>query len=97
VAKAEGTDTAGSFAGAFIYKVNPRARVVGLLGGAVGSRLGLADLSPFFFQVFGGVRVLTPGGGGAFLVGPFYEHSSFPNDGGSLASFAITIDISILF
>lgn len=96
VLKVSDVDPVGTAAGLFAYNFNPDAAAVGFAGGAVGGGFGAGDLNPFFFEVFGGIRVLTPGGGGAFVVRPFYERQSFGH-GANANVFGVALGVSILF
>jgi len=94
--KVSNADPVGTAAGLVAYNFNPDEPAVGFAGGAVGAGFGLGNHNPFLFQLFGGVRVLTPGGGGAFVVRPFYERESFARAGDANV-FGVALGVSILF
>jgi hypothetical protein len=96
--KVEDFDAVGTASGFVAYNVNPASQVIGFLGGAVGSTFGTGDIHPLALQVFGGVRVLTPGGGGALIIRPFYERDVFFDEFiEDSNTFGVALGVSLLF
>jgi len=97
-AKLEDVDTTGTVTGFAAYNFTSASPVVGFVGGAVGGGFGLGDLNPFVLQVFGGVRWLTPGRRGAFLVRPFYQRNFYSDELiADTDTFGVAVGVSILF
>jgi len=98
IVKLEDVDTTGTVTGFASYNFTSDSPVVGFIGGAAGGGFGLGDLHPFVLQVFGGVRWLTPGRGGALLLRPFYQRNFYSDDFiGDTDTFGVAVGVSILF
>lgn len=94
--KVSGGDPIGQIGGAAAFNFAPDRAVNGFAGGAFGRGFGLAPINPTFFEVFGGFRAMMPGGGGAFVVRPFWQHN-FYSGGGSLNMYGVAFGVSIFF
>lgn len=95
-----GFDGLGSFGGFASFNFGSADPLVGFVGGSLGVGLGFDEpLSrPLAFQVFGGVRVMTRGGGGALVIRPFYERVNF--DGfllPDLNRYGVALGASLIF
>jgi hypothetical protein len=55
--------------------------------------------NPWYVDVQGGFRVLTPRGGGALVVRPFYQRQFYPETlaGGDMNLFGVAIGASVIF
>jgi hypothetical protein len=96
VLKVTGGDAIGQVGGAAAFNIAPDRPFNGFAGAALGRGFGLSPLNPTFLEVFGGVRVMVPGGGGAFVVRPFWQHDFF-SGGGSLNHYGVAFGVSIFF
>lgn len=98
--KVTGVDLFGSVAGAAAYNLAIDRPANGFIGGALGRGFGLGVLNPTIIELFGGVRAMMPGGGGALVVRPFYQRLVFSNDllaGLDVNSFGVGFGVSIFF
>jgi hypothetical protein len=100
--KVSSLDTTGSIGGLFAYNVPSDSPANGFFGAAAGTGFGYPALTgnPFFVEVFGGVRAMVPGGGGALMIRPFYQRNFF--HGGSVPVsdvnvFGVSVGVSIFF
>jgi hypothetical protein len=106
ILKALGVDAIGSFGGGLLVNVADGGRVIPFVGGLVGRTFGASDLlgglidDATWVTVLGGFRVMTPGGGGALIVTPFYERSFNSSDflfNPDVNLFGVRLGVSVIF
>ncbi len=94
--KVTGGGPIGKIGPAVSFNIAPEMPINGFAGGSLGWGFGLSPINPTFFEVFGGFRAMVPGGGGAFIVRPFWEHD-FYSTGGSVNLYGVSFGVSIFF
>jgi hypothetical protein len=62
----------GAVTGGLLFNFKQDGRIIPFAGATVGRALGTAAASPIL-DLSGGFRVMTPGGGGALIIRPFYQ------------------------
>jgi hypothetical protein len=101
VLKPPGYDAIGTLGGLFAFNIPGNSPVVPFVGTAAGSGLSYgSDIGdPFWINIFGGFKLLMPGGGGALVVRPFYEHQFFSSDSPleDINLFGVSIGASLFF
>ena len=72
VTKVGDLDPRGALTGGLLYNFKQDGRIIPFAGATFGKALGTAATSPIL-DLHGGFRVMTPGGGGALIIRPFYQ------------------------
>jgi hypothetical protein len=94
-------DMLGSVGGVGLLNFPNNSLVLPFIGGGVGKGFGYSALmgNPWYVDVQGGFRVLTPRGGGALVVRPFYQRQFYPETlaGGDMNLFGVAIGASVIF
>jgi hypothetical protein len=94
--KVTGAGVIGQIGPAAAFNIAPERPFNGFVGGSLGWGFGLAPINPTYFEVFGGIRAMVPGGGGAFIVRPFWQHDSYSMEE-SVNLYGISFGVSIFF
>jgi hypothetical protein len=96
VQKATNVDTFGGLAGAVMYNVRMSHPINGFVGGSVGRTFGLSPSNATTVTVFGGARMMVPGGAGAVFVRPFWQNNFFPGSV-RVTAYGVALGVSIFF
>jgi hypothetical protein len=105
VTKIGDLDPRGAITGGVLFNFTQDGRIVPFAGATVGKALGAAvpgstTSQPLILDLSGGFRVMTPGGGGALVVRPFYQrqlHSINVAGQSDFHRFGVSFGPSILF
>jgi hypothetical protein len=99
--KSEGVDATGAVSGVFMYNFPTRSRIVPFASASLGRGYGYSETTgnPLMYGFGGGVRLMTAGGGGAFVVQPYYRRQSFSSALGdaSVNMYGVSFGVSMFF
>jgi hypothetical protein len=91
----------GSAGGLVLVNFPNNGAFLPFVGGGVGKGFGYSSLvgNPWYIEVEGGFRILTPRRGGALIIRPFYQRQFYSGVFGDsdLDLFGLALGASILF
>jgi hypothetical protein len=99
--KITGFDMLGAAGGIAVVNFPNNSRFFPFVGGGVGKGFGYSSLvgNPWYIDVEGGFRILTPRRGGALIIRPFYQRQFFSGVLGDsdLNLFGVALGASVMF